>query len=206
MIKLHGMGRSNYYSLTKAAFLEKGVEFEEVNAMPSQDEDYLAKSPMGKVPCIETEQGFISETFAIADYLDRIQPERPLLPTNDFERAKTIELIRHMELDVELVARRVLPAAFFGATASAELKNTTRKDLTRGIIAVNRLLVCDPWVRGSNFTLADLYAFYSYGLATAVVQKIYGTNLLEEAPKIAELMGPLAERDSIKAVEAAKAG
>jgi glutathione S-transferase len=204
MIKLHGMSRSNYYSLTKACFVEKGMAFEEINAIPSQEEDYLSKSPMGKVPCIETDQGFISESLAIADYLDRIQPEKPLLPSDPFARAKNIELILHLKLDVELIARRCLPAAFFGATVSDETKKATQKDLKRGIKAVSRLFVCDPFAAGAEFTLADMYTFYSFGLAGAVVQKIFEEDLLAELPQVKTLISTLAERDSIREVEAAK--
>jgi glutathione S-transferase len=161
MLKLHGMSRSNYYCLAKACLVAKGIPFEEVDATPSQEEDYLSKSPMGKVPCLETDQGFVSETLAIAEYLDGIAPDRPLLPAEPFARAKTLELIRHLELDIELVARRCLPAAFFGATASEETKKSTDRDLKRGVRAVSRLFVCDPYATGSEFTLADLYTFYT---------------------------------------------
>lgn len=204
MLKLHGMSRSNYYSLAKACLIAKGIPFEEVNAMPSQEEDYLTKSPMGKVPCLETDDGFVSESLAIAEYLDAIQPEKPLLPTEPFARAKTLELIRHLELDVELVARRCLPAAFFGAELSDELKKATAKDLKRGIKAVSRLFVCDPYAAGSEFTLADLYTFYTFGLASGIVQKIYGEDLLAELPQVKALVGRLAENDAIREVEAAK--
>ena len=206
MIKLHGVKGSNYYSLTKACFLEKAMPFEDVTAPPSQEEDYLVKSPMGKVPCIETEDGFISETFAIADYLDQIQPERPLLPANPYARAKAIELCRHLELDVELVARRCLPAALFGATVSDEVKANTEKDLKRGMKAVSRLLVCDPYVAGHEFCLADIYTFYVFGLASQIVQKIFDKDLLEGLPQVKTLIGELAKRDCIREVEAAKAG
>ena len=67
------MVRSNYCSLAKASLVAKG-------------------------PCLETGQGFISESLAIAEYLDAIQPERLLLPTDPFARAKCLELIRHLEL------------------------------------------------------------------------------------------------------------
>ena len=50
MIKLYGLRMSNYYSLIKAVMIEKGIEFEEVTAPPSQEEDNLARSPMGKMP------------------------------------------------------------------------------------------------------------------------------------------------------------
>lgn len=203
MIKLHGMGRSNYYNLAKACFLEKGIAFEEVNAIPSQEEDYLGKSPMGKVPCIETDEGFISETFAIADYLDRIAPEQPLLPADPFARAKAIELCRHLELDVELVARRCLPEAFFGATVSDEVKASTSKDLKRGMTAVTRLIKCDPYIAGHDFCLADIYTFYVFALASQIIQKVFDEDLLADLPQVKTLIGELAKRDCIREVEAA---
>lgn len=203
MLKLHGMSRSNYHNLAKACLIFKGIPFEGVKAVPSREEDYLSKSPMGKVPCLETDEGFISETLAIAEYLDALQPEKPLLPTNPYARGKALELIRHVELDVELVARRCLPAAFFGATASEETRTSTQKDLKRGIRAVSRLYVCDPYATGSEFNLADLYTFYSFGLAGAIVQTIFDQDLLAELPQVKALIGRLAEEDAIKEVEAA---
>ena len=204
MIKLHGILGSNYYSLTKAALLEKGLAFEEVQAPPNQEDDYLTKSPMGKVPCIEVDGGFLSESLAIAAYLEMTQPEPALLPADPFARAKTLELIRHIELDVELVARRCLPAAFFGATASDELQRSTQKALAKGMRAVNRLIVCDPFAAGSEFTLADLYAFYGLGLPNQISQKMFDEDILADYPAIQALLDRLAERDSIREVEAAK--
>ena len=205
MLKLHGMSRSNYYNLARACLIYKGIPFEEVKAVPSQEEDYLSKSPMGKVPCLETEQGFISETLAIAEYLDALQPERPLLPTEPYARGKALELLRHVELDIELTARRCLPAAFFGAEASEELKATTKKDLVRGVRAISRLYVCEPYATGSEFNLADLYTYFSFGLAGAIVQKIYGEDLLAELPQVRALMERLADEPSIRELEAAQA-
>lgn len=205
MLKLHGMSRSNYYNLAKACLLFKGIPFEEVKAVPNQEEDYLGKSPMGKVPCLETDQGFISETLAIVAYLEATHPEKPLLPADPYQRAKTLELIRHVELDIELVARRCLPAAFFGATASDELKKTTAKELKRGVRAVSRLYVCEPYATGSEFNLADLYTFYSFGLASSIVQTIFEEDLLAELPQVRALMERLANEDAIREVEAANA-
>jgi glutathione S-transferase len=126
------------------------------------------------------------------------------LPAEPFARAKTLELIRHLELDIELVARRCLPAAFFGATASEETKKSTDRDLKRGVRAVSRLFVCDPYATGSEFTLADLYTFYTFGLASQVVQKVLDQDLLAELPQVRELLGRLAEHDAIREVETAK--
>ncbi len=182
------------------------MAFEEIAAPPSQDDDYLAKSPMGKIPCIETEQGFISEAYAIADYLDSIQPEPCLLPADAFARAKALELCRHLELDIELVARRCLPGAFFGAPLSAEVKASTEQDLVKGTRAVDQLLVCGPYAAGSEFGLADIYAYYCLGLASAIVEKIFGRDLLDSLPRARDLLPLIGQHPSIARVEADKAG
>ena len=62
MIKLYGLKMSNFYSLTKALLIEKSVEFEEVKRPPSQEEDFLAMSPMGKMPAIEADGVFLSDS------------------------------------------------------------------------------------------------------------------------------------------------
>jgi len=73
-MKLHGMPLSNYFNMAKHAVLAKGIACEFVNTRPSQEADYLAKSPMGKIPLLETERGFLTETDAILDYLDEAFP------------------------------------------------------------------------------------------------------------------------------------
>ena len=65
MIKLHGFAVSNYTNMCKFALLEKGLDFEEVTGMPSQEPEHKKISPMGKLPVLETEKGFISETPAL---------------------------------------------------------------------------------------------------------------------------------------------
>ena len=72
MIKLYGLKMSNYYSLTKALLIEKDLAFEEIKAPPSQSEDYLARSPMGKMPSIEVDGQFLSESIAIFNYLEQL--------------------------------------------------------------------------------------------------------------------------------------
>ena len=66
MIKLYGLRMSNYYSLVKAVLIEKGLDFEEVKAPPTQKEDNLARSPMGKMPSIEVDGQYMSESLASA--------------------------------------------------------------------------------------------------------------------------------------------
>lgn len=47
-----------------------------------------ARTPLGKVLALETPAGFISESRAIFEYIERAFPERPLLPGSPFGAAK----------------------------------------------------------------------------------------------------------------------
>jgi len=205
MIQLYGLQLSNYYSLIKALLIEKGVEFEEIKAPPTQEEDNLSRSPMGKMPSIGVDGRYMSESLAIASYLERLQPAPALLPADPFAAGKVVELACHIKLDVELVARRCLPEAFFGQTVSDETKQSTEQDLAKGMKAVRRVMVCGPYAAGDTLTLADFYTFYCFGLANGISQKMFGTDLLADHADIQALMGRLAEHPSIARVEAEKA-
>ena len=205
MIQLYGLKNSNYCSLVKAILIEKGLDFEEIPAPPTQKPDNLARSPMGKMPAIGVDGQYLSESMAIALYLEQIAPQPQLVPSDAFAAAKVLELSQHLTLDVELVARRVLPAAFFGATASEEVKATTKADLERGMAAIDRIFVGAPYATGETLTLADFYTFYTFGLASMVVQKIFDFDLLEGHDNIRALTEKLASHPSIARTEAEKA-
>ena len=205
MIQLYGLRMSNYYSLTKALLIEKGVEFEEVKAPPTQEADNLARTPMGRMPSIGVDGTFMSESLAIATYLERTYPEPPLLPADPLAAGKAMELACHIKLNVELVARRCLPEAFFGQTVSDETKATTEADLAKGMAAVDRIFVGAPYAAGATLTIADFYTFYCFGLASGITQKIFGQDLLADHPKIQAVMALMAKHPSVARVEADKA-
>jgi glutathione S-transferase len=200
MIKLYGLRMSNYYSLTKALLIEKGLEFEEVKAPPSQDESYLARSPMGKMPSIEVDGKFMSESLAIFHYVEKVQPTPALLPSDPFAAGKTMELVCHIKLDIELVARRCLPELLFKKPVSDETKEQVRSDLAKGMGAFSRLAVYDPYVAGSEFSIADLYVFYAFGLAGTLAKMVAGVDLLKDQQQLTDLIARLAERPSIARV------
>lgn len=203
MIKLYGLRMSNYYSLTKALLIEKGIEFEEVKAPPSQEEDYLVRSPMGKMPSIEVDGQYLSESIAIFNYLEALKPG--LLPNDPFSAAKVMELACHLKLDIELVARRCLPELLFNKPVSDETKKEVHRDLGKGSKAVERLIVCDPYICGSEITVADFYAYYCLGLASQLA-KIADVDLLGDSPKLVSLLERLGQHPSIAQVTAEAAG
>ena len=204
MIKLYGLRMSNYYSLTKALLIEKALDFEEVKKAPSQKEDFLMLSPMGKMPAIEVDGVYLSESIAIAGYLERLQPQPALLPNDALHAAKVMELVCHLKLDVELVARRLLPEVLFKQPVSEETKVAVKADLAKGMKAVERLFVGAPYAAGDQLTLADFYTFYCFGLSSGMVKAIYDEDLLEGYPAIQNVLALMAEHPSVKRVETEK--
>lgn len=204
-IKLHGMTYSNYYNMVKAIMLEKGVDFEEVHVLPNQEPDFLLKSPMGKVPLLETEQGFLTETGVMIDYIDSLNIGASLYPTDPFERAKVQELIRHLELYIELPARKLYGDVFFGRPATDELKEQIKQQLEKGFASLQMLAKFDPYLAGKELSYADFYYRFSVGLATIVCKKALNWNALTELGNIKGLMDLMGERQSIKKVLADQA-
>src|SRR4030067_405538 len=81
MIKLCGFHVSNYHNKVRIALLEKGIAFEEDSTVtPSQKDEYLALSPMGKVPYLEVAGTRLCECGVVLEYLEEAYPQQPLLP------------------------------------------------------------------------------------------------------------------------------
>lgn len=204
-LTLHGMTYSNYYNMVKAIMVEKGIDFDEVHVLPNQEPDFLLKSPMGKVPLLETEQGFLTETGVMIDYLDSLDVGPSLYPSDAFQRAKVKELIRHLELYIELPARRLYGDVFFGKPASEELKEQVRAQLQKGFASLAQLARFDPYLAGGELSYADFYYRFSVGLATIVCKKALNWNALNELPNIKALLDLMGERESIQRVLADQA-
>lgn len=181
MTKLYGFAVSNYYNMAKFALLEKGIKFEEVAAMPSQENDYKAKSPMGKVPCLETDQGFLSETNVILEYIEATSANPALLPADAFAAAKVREVMKVLELYIELPARRHYGELFFAGPRSQAAFDEAKPVMENGVNALKALCSFKPFLCG-NFSLADVMAAHTFIYAQPVAQAIYGWDLVAAVP------------------------
>ena len=204
MLKLHGFAVSNYYNMVKLALLEKGLSFEEVPFFAGQTPQALAISPRGKVPVLETEHGFLSETSVILDYIEQTQGGKPLLPTDAFGQAKVRELLKEIELYIELPARTCYPEAFFGMVVEPVVKERARTELLAGFATLKRNGRFAPYVAGEQITLADLMFYFSVDLACAVGKKVLNIDFLAEFPQAKALMEAFAGNPHVVRIAADK--
>ena len=204
MITLCGFAISNYYNKVKLVLLEKNIPFQEELVMTnSKDEAVLRDSPLAKVPFIRTPQGALCESQVIVDYLEALQPQPSLLPADPFAAAKVRELCTYIDLHLELVARDLYGAAFFGRTADEATKERVRAQLARNIPAFQRLAQFAPYVAGSEFTLADCCAFVSLPLVGMATKTVLGTDVLMDAGvDWKSYLKVVAARPSVQRVEA----
>lgn len=201
-LKLCGFSASNYYNKIKLQLLEKGVAFEEELVWTGNGHDtLLGRSPLGKVPFLDTPAGPISESLACAEYIEAAYPAKPLLPADPYAAAKVRELILYSELHLELVARELYPQAFFGGQVSEATRERTRKLLLKGVAGFAKLAKFAPFIAGPQFTLADCAAIVHLPLVASASKIIYGEDLLAALP-VKDYLKATGERATVKTVNA----
>ena len=204
MLKLYGFDVSNYYNMIKLAMALKGIDYEAVMTYPNQTPEYLAISPTGKVPALQTDQGVLVETNVILEYLDDISPKTPLYPVDPFANAKVKELVKLIELYIELPARRCHTEAFWGVPVDEITKKEVKRALFNGAQALARAAEFSPYIAGDTLTAADIMLLYSMDLAAVVAKKLFDVDLYEHAPGSKALMTKLKEMPEVQQIETDK--
>jgi len=206
MIKLHGFSSSNYYNVPKLALLEKGVEFEEVVSYtgvgPKYKPEYLDKSPLGKVPALETREGFISESRAILEYIERAFPEPSLLPTSAFDIAKVQELSQFVELYFELVARRLITNLIGGIEPDPKVLSEVETSINKAAAALPKLSSFEQFAYGDQFTLADIAVILNLPIVRSVGMKFFDNDPLATVPGLDAYCQRMEERLHVKKIRA----
>jgi glutathione S-transferase len=205
MLTLHGFSASNYYNVAKLALLEKGLPFRESLVWTGAGKDYLPeyleKSPLGKVPCLETDEGFITESRCIVDYIERAFPEPTLYPTGAFQRAKMLELTQYIDLYLELPARRLLRNVFSGKRPPEAIATEVRQAIENGARALRMLARFDEFLLGDRFTAADVAGAVHFPAVQRVTQVALDCDPLSQVPGLLKYVARMGERPAVKRVQ-----
>jgi glutathione S-transferase len=201
MIKLYGTPLSNYYAMVKVFLLEKGFDFEEVFIGPTYSEPFLELSPMGKIPCIEVDEGYLSETTAIMGFLESCIPELPMTDQDSFRRAQMAQLIKVVELYIAVEYARLTGYAFFGRELNQAVADDVRPTMVKGLAAMQRLSHFSPYLLGEEVTMADFFAYYILKMAVPVAKKVWGWDIVGEVGGLASWMQLMSERPMVRQVD-----
>lgn len=197
---LHGYPVSNYFNAARAALIEKGVDFTIVPTRATQDDAFLARSAMGKIPYLETPEGCIAETVAILEYLEDSLLGAPLHPADAFDRARVRQVMNIVQLYVETPLRSLFPGVFMGGANAPETVAAARPVIDRAMRALSHLVTPSPFLLGGRLTHADLFAFYTFDIGERVMRFTYGASLIAAVPGLGDWFVVMAQRPSTRIV------
>ena len=154
--------------VVRMALAEKGIiaEIVKVDLMGAENRQngYMTKVPTGGLPALELDDGnIIAEITVIAEYLEDLQPNPPIIGVTAAERAETRMWVRRIDLGIiEPMANGFRAAegrklfssrmTLVSLGAAAELKAIAQEKL----LWLDKLMQGRTWVCGDRFTLADL--------------------------------------------------
>jgi maleylacetoacetate isomerase len=91
-LELYGYARSSAAFRLRIGLNLKRIDYDPViidlRSGAQRSPDYLALNPQGLVPALRVGEEVLSQSLAILEYLEEIQPEPPLLPADPVARAR----------------------------------------------------------------------------------------------------------------------
>ena len=174
----------------------------EIGRNQHRSADYLAKSPLAKVPVLELDDGrVLGETRAICTYLEGLQPE-PNLMGADFEERAFIEMAdRRMELYLLAGIANCIRHTHPGLAALEQPQfadfGRSQGDKVRTLaLWLDGELAHQPFIAGARFTIADITAFCALEFAHGLMKFRPGD---EGMPSLQAWRDRTAERPSTQA-------
>ena len=167
MPTLYGHPLSPFVRKAKLVLLEKGIEHEHEHVMPTapfnNTPEFLAMSPLGKVPAYKDGDFAIADSSVIVQYLEQVQPKPAVLPADAKERARALMIEEYCDTRVietigALFQQRVVLPRFLGQEPDA----SRVEELLAALPDMLQLLEDrlsgggDGWALASGFSLADV--------------------------------------------------
>jgi glutathione S-transferase len=127
-----------------------------------RSDDYLKINPRGRVPALVTEQGTLTETPAILQYIAQTHPEAGLAPLDDpFALARVNEFNSYLCATVH-VAHAHGRRGYRWADDEAAQKSMQAKvtqNMADCFAMIEQQMLRGPWVLGERFSISDPYLF-----------------------------------------------
>ena len=145
---------------------EKGLEFEMVvEQVWERRQAFLALNPAGEVPVlVEPDDTVLSDSQAICEFLDELQPEPSLMGRGLHERAEVRRLVtwfdRKFDFEVgdKLIAEKVMKRFLGLGKPDSGAIRAAQKNIHTHLEYIAFLVERRHWLGGEEMTLADISA------------------------------------------------
>ncbi|MBY5986820.1 glutathione S-transferase family protein [Roseovarius atlanticus] len=123
--------------------------------------DYLAINPKGRVPALVTDQGILTETGAIAEYIASLVPEKHLVPADPWQAAQMRSICYYLAATMH-VNHAHGPRGIRWAdsdAALADMKAKMPQTMAQSCTFIEDTCTFAPFVMGEQMTIADPWLF-----------------------------------------------
>ncbi len=179
---------------------ETGAPYEAIKvdfaANEQRGEEYLRLNPKGRVPCLVTDQGILTETPAILTFLAQSFPAKALAPTDTFAFARAQSFAAYLCATVHVAHAHKMRGYRWAndPAAIAEMRRKVPETMTAAVGLIEGELFEGPWVMGDAYSFCDPYLFTMTGWAVGD-----GVDM-SRLPKLAGHMARMQERPAVRAV------
>jgi glutathione S-transferase len=160
---LHGANISPYVRKVRVALAYKSIEYDNTQQTPfGAPPEYVAKSPLSKIPCWEEGDLVLPDSSVILSYLEHRYPDPPLLPADPAQRARALWFEEYADETVIATLggvyfqRFVRPAAFNREPDQDFLERALEKVLPQVYDYLTDCLGDDEYMVGGAFSIADI--------------------------------------------------
>ena len=164
-VKLYSYFRSSAAYRARIALNLKGLPYEMVAVHLTKDggqqhkPEFHAVNPQERVPALELSSGeVLTQSLAIVEYLDDIEPNPPFLPADALARAKVRAIAQIVACDIHplnnLIALQYLKRTL--KHEQADIDAWYHHWVIEGFKAIEAMIKPAPYACGAHVTLADI--------------------------------------------------
>ncbi|XP_057976759.1 elongation factor 1-gamma-like [Malania oleifera] len=176
--------------------------------------EFIKMNPIGKVPLLETPDGPIFESNAIARYVTRLKANNPLYGSSLIEYGQIEQWIDFASLEIDAYTSKWLGPRMGLAVHLPPAEEAAISALKRALAALNTHLASNTYLVGHSVTLADiimtcnLYLGFSrimtrsFTLEFPHVERYFWT--MVNQPNFSKILGKVKQTESVPSVQSAR--
>ncbi|KAG2710149.1 hypothetical protein I3760_04G012300 [Carya illinoinensis] len=176
--------------------------------------EFIKMNPIGKVPVLETPDGPVFESNAIARYVARLKADNPLYGASLIEYAHIEQWIDFASLEIDAnILHWFIPRIGF-AVYLPPAEEAAISALKRALDALNTHLASNTYLVGHSVTLADIVMICNLVLGfNRILTKSFTSEFphveryfwtMVNQPNFRKILGEVRQTDSIPPVQSAK--